>query len=125
MPVNRSFLLGGRGDLVADSFREWGGRYGAFGVVGWRLPVPFPSAPMGAMVSTGDRISLVPYLGFGGTGGALTSVVPWSSSDGVRGVAGLGIEWFHNLFRADVAVSLRDPRVGVIVDVNRALWSIL
>jgi hypothetical protein len=77
------------------------------------------------MVSTGDRISLVPYVGVGGTGGTLSEVVPWLSSAGVRGVAGLGIEWFHNLFRVDVAVSLRDPRLGVIVDVNRALWSIL
>jgi hypothetical protein len=125
LPALRSFVLGGRGDLVSDPFRKWGGRYAAFGMVEWRFPVPFPSVPLGTMVSTGDRIFLAPFVGFGGAGGTLTRDVPWAASDGVTGVVGLGVEWFHNLFRTDLAVSLREPRIGFTIDVNRALWSIL
>ncbi len=125
LPARRSFVLGGRGDLVSDPFRSWGGRYGAFGVLEWRLPVPFPAVPLGTMVSTGDRIFVLPFVGVGGAGGTANGDVPWVPSDGLVGVVGLGVEWFHNLFRTDVAVSLRDPRVGLIIDVNRALWSIL
>lgn len=125
LPARRSFVMGGRGDLVSEPYRRWGGRYAGFGVVEWRLPVPFPAVPLGTMVSTGDRIYVAPFIGLGAAGGSLADSVPWSPSDGVRAVAGLGIEWFHNLFRTDVAVSLRDPRFGVTVDVSRALWSIL
>jgi hypothetical protein len=77
------------------------------------------------MISTGDQISVMPFLGLGGTGGTLAGDAPWVSSEGMRAVVGLGVEWFHNLFRADAALSLTDSRFGVIVDVNRALWSIL
>ncbi len=122
LPLNRSFLLGGRGDLVSEPFRAWGGRYGAFGSLEWRVPVPFVSVPLGAVVSTGDRIFLAPFIAAGAIGGDRD---PWQASDGVRAVAGLGFEWFHSLFRVDLAVSLRDPRFGVVADINRGLWGIL
>jgi hypothetical protein len=40
-------------------------------------------------------------------------------------VVGVGIEWFHRLFRADLGVRLRDPAVSLVVDVRRDLWGIL
>ncbi|NIQ55916.1 MAG: hypothetical protein GWN71_21870, partial [Gammaproteobacteria bacterium] len=43
LPAYRAFVLGGRGSLVSAPFRRWGGRYAAFGVVEWRVPVPFPA----------------------------------------------------------------------------------
>jgi len=122
LPLNRSFLAGGRGDLVSEPFRAWGGRYGAFGSLEWRVPIPIWSVPLGAVVSTGDRIFLAPFIAAGAIGGGRGQ---WQASDGVRAVAGLGVEWFHSLFRVDFAVSLRDPQFGVIADINRGLWGIL
>ncbi len=122
LPLNRSFLLGGRGDLVSEPFRAWGGRRGAFGSLEWRVPVPFLSVPLGSVVSTGDRIFLVPFIAAGAIGGDRGL---WEASDGVRAVAGLGVEWFHSLLRVNVGVSLRDPQVGVVADINRGLWGIL
>jgi hypothetical protein len=40
-------------------------------------------------------------------------------------VAGVGLEFFHRLFRADFGVSLRGEGVALVVDVTRDLWPIL
>ncbi len=125
LPVNRSFALGGRGTLVPDPFRQWGGRAAAFGLLEWRIPVPIPAIPLGAFSATGNRITLAPNVSAGWAGGELTGTVPWQSSGVVRPVVGLGLEWFHNLFRVDFALSLRDGRFGVVFDVNRDMWQIL
>ncbi len=125
LPANRSFVMGGRGTLVPDPFRAWGGRYGVFGSLEWRIPVPFLTIPLGAFSSTGNRITLAPNVALGWTGGALAEPTPWQVMDGARPMVGLGIEWFHNLFRVDVGFGLRDSEFGFVFDVNRGLWSIL
>jgi hypothetical protein len=125
LPANRSFVVGGRGTLVPDPFRAWGGRNGAFGVLEWRIPVPFPTIPLGAFSSTGNRITVAPNIALGWTSGELAQAVPWEVTDGVRPVVGLGIEWFHNLFRVDLGFGLENSEFGVVFDVNRGLWGIL
>ena len=62
-------------------------------------------------------------LGFPTVGPA--DVVPWQPSDGLRPVAGIGLEWFHRFFRVDFGVSLRTGDVSLVVDVTRDLWNIL
>jgi hypothetical protein len=125
LPVNRSFALGGRGTLVPDPFRAWGGRAAAFGLLEWRIPVPIPGIPLGAFSATGNRFTLAPNVSAGWAGGTLTGAVPWQPTQGVRPVVGLGLEWFHNLFRVDLGLDLRDGRFGVVFDVNRDMWEIL
>ncbi len=124
LPAARSFVLGGRGTLVSEPFRAWGGRRGVFGVVEWRVPAPFPAIPLGPFASTGRQVVIAPFVAAGWADGAMSGL-PWVPSAGVRPMVGLGIEWFHSLLRADIGVSLRDPRVGLVVDVRRDLWGIL
>jgi hypothetical protein len=124
LPPHRSFVLGGRGTLVGEPFRAWGGRYAAFGTIEWQLPVPFPEIPLGAFVSTGRRVVVAPFFGLGWAGGAYADL-PWGATDGVRPVVGVGIEWFHRFFRADVGVGLRDGEVSLVIDVTQDLWDIL
>src|SRR5439155_3580370 len=40
LPPHRAFVLGGRGTLLGDEFREWGGRRAALVHFEWRTPVP-------------------------------------------------------------------------------------
>lgn len=125
LPANRSLVMGGRGTLVADQFRAWGGRNGVFALLEWRIPVPFPTIPLGAFSSTGNRVTVAPNIALGWTSGELAQAVPWEVTHGVRPVVGLGIEWFHNLFRIDFGFGLEDSQFGVVFDLNRGLWGIL
>jgi hypothetical protein len=79
---------------------------------------------MGAFANTGRRIVVAPFVGAGWAGGAVAGV-PWRPSEGVRLVAGVGLELFHGFFRADLGVSLRGEGVSLVVDVTRDLWPIL
>jgi hypothetical protein len=124
LPRHRTWVAGGRGTLPGESFRAWGGRYAAWGTVEWRVGVPFPAVGLGPFASTGRTLIVAPFVGAGWAGGAVTGV-PWQPSPGVRPVVGVGLEWFHRLLRADVALGLREPQVQVIVDVRRDLWPIL
>jgi hypothetical protein len=124
LPPHRSFVLGGRGTLVGDPFRAWGGRYAVSGSVEWQLPVPFPAAPLGPFANTGREIVLAPYVSLGWAGGTIAGM-PWQPSVGVRPVLGLAVEWFHRFFRLDIGWSPRAGNVGVVLDVRRDLWGIL
>jgi hypothetical protein len=124
LPAYRTFALGGRGTLVGEQFRRWGGRYVAHGSFEWQLPVPVPAIPLGSLANTGPEAIVAPFLAVGWAGGAVEGL-PWQPSDGVRPVAGIAIEWFHRFFRVDLGVGLRDADVSVVVDVSQDLWDIL
>jgi hypothetical protein len=122
-PVHRAFVMGGRGTLVADPFRAWGGRRAALGALEWRVPVPFPALQLGPFLSTGNRIVLAPFAAAGWTGDPIAGM-PWGPTGEVRPVFGMGIEWFHRLLRVEGGVNL-DGDIGVTVDLGRDLWGIL
>ncbi len=124
LPAHRGFVLGGRGSLVSEPFRAWGGRRALFGAVEWRIPAPFVAVPLGSRISTGDRLFFAPFVAAGWSGGGIANGVG-IPSDGVRPVAGIAVEWFHSLLRAEFGVSLRDGSFGAILDVSRDLWPIL
>jgi hypothetical protein len=124
LPAHRGFSIGGRGTLVSEPFRAWGGRRAAFGALEWRIPVPFVAVPLGSRVSTGGRMFLAPFVSAGWSGGSVLNGLG-GPSDGVRPVVGLAVEWFHSLLRAEFGMSLRDGRFGAIFDVSRDLWPIL
>jgi hypothetical protein len=96
----------------------------ALAALEYRLRVPFPAIPLGAFVSTGKSITIAPFLSAGVTGGTMAGL-PWHSSGELRPVAGLAVEWFHRLIRAEAGVSLRTGALGVTVDVSREWWEIL
>ncbi len=124
LPRHRSVVLGGRGSLVSEPFRVWGGRYGAFGTIEWRLAIDIPSVALGPLVPT-DRIVVAPFVSAGWAAGLSRDPTPWRQSAGVRTVVGVGIEWLYGLLRTDVGVSIRNPHLGVVVDIRRDLWGVL
>jgi hypothetical protein len=67
---------------------------------------------------------LAPFLSAGFAGRALP-LLPWHSSDGIRPVGGVAIEWFMRLIRIEAGVGLRDGHFGITVDVNRDWWGLL
>jgi hypothetical protein len=124
LPGYRSFALGGWGTLLGEPFRAWGGRRMLLASLEYRFDLPFPAIPLGAFASTGDRITVAPFLSAGWAGGPMAAV-PWRPSRELRPVAGLALEWFHHLIRAEAGVSLRTGALGVSVDFSREWWEVL
>ena len=125
LPPHRSFVLGGRGTLVGEPFRAYGGRddgAGRSSSGGSRCRCRrFPS---GSFASTGRSMTVAPFLAAGVAGRPLPGL-PWAGSDGVRPVAGVALEWFMRLIRVEAGVGLRDGGFGLTVDVNRDWWGLL
>jgi len=124
MPAYRSFVFGGRGTLVGEPFRAYGGRTTALGHAEWRFRLPFPAVSLGSFASTGRSLTLAPFVAAGWSDRPLGGT-PWEASDGVRPVAGLAVEWFLGLLRLEGGVGLRDGTFGLTLDVSRDWWDVL
>ncbi|MGB7211155.1 MAG: hypothetical protein WBC97_00860 [Gemmatimonadales bacterium] len=123
-PAWRGFALGGRGTLVGEPFRAWGGREAALASLEWRLPVIIPVIPLGNFASTGQQMMLAPFVAAGWAGGPQPGM-PWVPSPGVRPVAGIAAEWLMGLLRIESGWSLRTGSFGVTVDVSPEWWGVL
>jgi len=124
LPAYRAFVMGGRGTLLGEGFRAYGGREAAWGSLELRLPVGVPEVPLGSFAGTGRTLTLIPFVAAGWVGGAVTPQLG-AASFGVRPVAGLGLGWFHDLLRFDAGYGLRTGKLGASIDVNRDFWDIL
>jgi len=124
LPPHRGFAIGGRGTLVGEPFRAYGGRTTALAQVEWRHDVPFPALSLGSFASTGRRLTIAPFLAAGYADRPFEGL-PWGESDGIRPVAGVALEWFMRLLRVEAGVGLRDGRFGLTVDVSRDWWGVL
>ena len=124
LPAYRSFAIGGRGTLVGEPFRAYGGREVGLGQVEWRFEVPVPAIPLGSFASTGRRATVAPFLAAGYAGRSLPGL-PWVVSDGIRPVAGVALELFMRLLRVEAGIGLRDGDFGVTLDINRDWWGLL
>ncbi|MFL5403473.1 MAG: hypothetical protein ACJ8BF_11720 [Gemmatimonadales bacterium] len=124
LPPHRSFVLGGRGTLVGEPFRAYGGRTAGLLHLEWRFDVPVPAVSLGSFASTGSSATLAPFVALGYAGRPLSGL-PWTGTDGIRPVAGLAVEWFMRLIRVELGVGLRSGELGLTVDVNRDWWGLL
>ena len=122
LPAHRTFVLGGRGTLLGDDFRVWGGRVSALAHLEWRVPVPFPSLSFGAARTPG-RITLAPFVAGGWTDRPVTGT-PWLATPAVRVTTGVGVEWL-GVFRIEAGYGVQSRRVHASFDVTRDLWSVL
>jgi len=123
LPPHRTFVLGGRGTLLGEAFRTWGGRRMALVHLEWRVPLSFASIALGSWARTPGRLTVAPYVA---TGSADRPVVgtPWSATPGARTTLGLALEWL-GVFRLEAGVGAQSGQVGLAFDVTRDLWSIL
>lgn len=124
VPAYRAFAFGGRGTLVGEPFRAFGGRRSLLGHVEWRLNAPAPAIPLGSFASTGNTMVLAPFAAVGWAGGEVAGGLG-SASDGARPVLGLAAELFMRLIRVEAGVALRTGEVGITVDIGRDWWGAL
>jgi hypothetical protein len=123
LPAHRAFVLGGRGTLLGDDFRAWGGRAAALLHVEWRVRAPFPSLSLGPAARTPASITLAPYVAAGWTDRPVAAT-PWRATPGVRVTTGLGLEWL-GVFRLEAGYGLQSRRGHLAFDITRDFWRIL
>lgn len=124
LPPSRQFAIGGRGTLVGEAFRAWGGRTVVLARLEWQREIPFPAIPLGPFASTGGTLTLAPFVAVGWADRSGTRL-PWRASPGVRPVAGVAVEWFLRLIRVEAGVGLRTGDVGVTIDIHPDWWDLL
>ena len=122
LPTHRVFVLGGRGTLLGDDFREWGGRRMALVHIEWRTPVPFVRLSSGPARTPGT-ITLAPFVASGWAAEPLP-LSPWRATAGSRITLGLGAEWL-GVFRLEAGYGIQSRRVHVAFDVTRDFWDIM
>jgi len=122
LPPHRAFVLGGRGTLLGDPFRSWGGARMLLGQVEWRVPVAVAALRFaGARVPA--TITLAPFAAAGWTGGPVAGT-PWPATPDLRITVGAALEWL-GAFRLDAGYGVQSRRVHLAFDVTRDLWGIL
>jgi hypothetical protein len=123
LPRHRAFVLGGRGTLLGDDFRRWGGRRLALVDVEWRVPVPFVSLAVGRYVHTPRAITVSPFAAAGWCDRPVAGT-PWAPTPGARVTLGVALEWL-GLVRLEAGMDTRIQRWRFALDVTREFWPIL
>jgi hypothetical protein len=123
LPAHRSFAVGGRGTLLGDEFRAWGGLRAAAVQLEWRVPATIPALPLGPYARSPGGLTVVPFVAAGWAGGAVAAV-PWRPVSGTRVTLGLGAEWL-GLLRFEAGYGVQSRRVRFAFDVTRDLWDVL
>jgi hypothetical protein len=124
LPRHRGFVLGGRGTLLGEPFRAFGGSRMALLSAEWQQQVRIPELRLGSFAGTGSAAMLAPNVAVGWAGGRLAGF-PGAPTAGPEVSLGLGAAWLHGLLRADVGYGVRSRRLNVAVDVSRDFWDIL
>jgi hypothetical protein len=124
LPAWRSFAVGGRGTLLGEGFRTWGGRQVAWGSIEFRSAIPFPAIPIGEFANTGSNATIAPFVAAGWAGGEVTGL-PWRPTEGGVASAGVALGLFYELVRVEGGVSLRTGRRELTIDVGRVWWDLL
>jgi hypothetical protein len=123
LPPHRAFVLGGRGTLLGEAFRTWGGSRMALAHVEWRVPVPFGLLRLGPYARLPRQLTVAPYAAVGWADRPVAGT-PWAATPGARVTLGVGLEWL-GVFRFDAGVGAQTHRTGFAVDVTRDFWGIL
>ncbi|HEV8264554.1 MAG TPA: hypothetical protein VGQ06_06360 [Gemmatimonadales bacterium] len=123
LPPHRAFALGGRGTLLGEDFRRWGGRRVALVHLEWRAPVPFVRMAAGPYARTPGTITLAPYAAAGWSDRPVPGL-PWRATPGARVTLGLGVEWL-GVFRLEAGYGVQSRAGRVAFDVTRDFWGIL
>ena len=123
-PAYRTFALGGRGTLVGEPFRAYGGRESGVLRLEWRLPVGIPEARLGSFATTGPTAILAPFVATGWASGSLEGL-PWRTSDGLRPVLGVASDFLFGVVRIEAGWAVRSGRFGLVLDASPSWWPIL
>jgi hypothetical protein len=125
LPPHRAFVLGGRGTLLGEDFRRWGGARLALLHVEGRLPVPFASLGIGPSARTPRTLIVAPYVAAGWADRPVAGT-PWAATPGGRARVTLGwaVECF-GLLRLEAGYGTATHRLNLAFDVARDFWGVL
>ena len=123
LPGYRGFVLGGRGSLLGEPYRAYGGRRALLVRAEWQLPVTLPMADLGGLGASRGAV-VAPFLALGSAGAAFEDL-PWQASPGLRPVVGVASELLFKVFRIEAGYALQTGRIGFTVDAHPAWWPIL
>ncbi|HEY0931439.1 MAG TPA: hypothetical protein VGE27_16070 [Gemmatimonas sp.] len=87
-----------------------------------RLPVPAPGIPLGRFGKSPSHVTLAPFVQALATA---SGTAERRTISGVYPSAGVGMLFFYDLLRADVARGLRDGHWRFSIDIDRSFWGIL
>ncbi len=90
--------------------------------VEFRVPVPGPSVPLGRFGKSPPRVTLAPYVQ---ALGVTSGLIDRPTAAGLYTSAGMGVLFFYDLLRADVARGLRDGQWRFSIDIDRSFWGML
>lgn len=123
LPPYRVFVMGGRGTLLGDPFRAWGGRRAVLAHAEWRVPLPGLTLGIGSLARVPTTLTAAPFVAAGWTEAAPAGA-PWRATGNTRVSAGIALEWL-GLFRVEFGMGMQSGRAGVSFDVSRDFWPIL
>jgi len=123
LPAYRAFVLGGRGTLLGDDFRRFGGRRMALVHGEWRVPVPFVSLAVGPYTRTPRSAIVAPFVAVGWADRPVVGT-PWTPTSGARTTLGLAIEWL-GLLRLEAGVGMQSHALSFAFDVTQDFWDVL
>jgi hypothetical protein len=122
-PRHRAFVMGGRGTLLGEEFRRFGGRRVALAHAEWRVPVRGLTLGMGAFARVPTALTLAPFVAAGWTRHPLPGT-PWTETGRPRVTTGVAVEWL-GLFRLEAGYGVQSRRTRVAFDLTRDFWPIL
>ena len=121
VPAQERIYLGGPTTGPGYRYHQFAGELGASARAEWRLPIPFPSLPLGRFGRSAAQATLAPF--------ANAVYLARPAADGTVGgwypSLGVGAITFFDILRVDVARGLRDGRWSFSVDASRSLWGVL
>jgi hypothetical protein len=88
-----------------------------------RQPIPAPAIPLGRYGKAPGHVTLAPYAQVLVTASGI-SAMP-SREAGAWPSAGMGVLFFFDLLRFDVARGLRDGAWRFAIDIDRSFWGVL
>ena len=121
-PAQHLVYLGGPVSAPGYRYHELVGTVGAGQRLEWRMPVPFPSIPLGRFGTAPGSATLAPFVHFA----YIDDPAQFRRSDsGWFPAAGVGALVLFDLLRLDVAHGIRDGRWTFSADVMRDFWRVL
>jgi hypothetical protein len=123
LPAHRTFVMGGRGTLLGDDFRRFGGRRAGLVHCEWRVSVRGAGLGVGSFARIPTSVTIAPFVAAGWTDAPVPGT-PWVVTGDPRVTAGMAFEWL-GLIRLEVGYGTQTKEARVSFDLARDFWPIL
>jgi len=123
LPPQWLVFAGGPWSAPGYDFHEFATRGFVSQRVEIRQPVPFPAIPLGKYGKAPGHVTLAPFVAAIASASGAGQLPARASA--VYPSAGMGVLFFFDLVRIDVARGLRDGHWRFALDIDRGFWGIL